>query len=144
MKKEMDFILLSLIAIGAFAVGFPGIGLAEVNAAGGQCHKDNTKQNIKKVTKDVAGEDALAIFVLKANGDIEVMEGPDPKINFRKPREMQDGQPGAVLDKQPNPSKPGEVPNDIKHEMSGSPKVSIIKTYVGDTCANINGTWYCW
>lgn len=142
MKKEMAFNLLSLIAIGAFAVGFPGIGLAEVNAAGGQCHKDNTKQNIKKVTKDVAGEDALAIFVLKANGDIEVMEGP--KISFRKPKKKGE----EPIDQQPPSSESidrDQIPLALEDDISASTvKRGSITTYVGNTCTIINGKEYCW
>lgn len=141
MKKEIGFILVLLVGFAAFVMGFPGMSHAQPNAEAKKCHKDNGKANIKKVTKEVAGEDAIAIFVLKADGSIQVMEGPNKSA--KKPKK--DG--GGLIDEQPASSTDGPVPQEVKDDFPSNAttvKTGTITTYVGDTCTNVNGTWYCW
>lgn len=140
MKRETGFLLVLFVGLAAFVMGFSGMSHAQPNVEMKPCHKNTSKQKIKKVSEEVAGADAIAIFVLKANGDIEVMEGPGRSA--KKPKK--DG--GGPMDQQPPPSKNGPVPQEVKDDFPGKTTVKTvtITTYVGDTCTNVNGIWYCW
>ena len=140
MKKQTGFILFLFLVVTVFVMGFSGVTQAQPNAEKAKCHKDNGKAKMKKVSKEVAGEDVIAIFVLKTDGNIEVMEGPGKSA--KKPEK--DG--GGAMDEQPKPSTDGPIPQDMKKDFPNSTKVKTgtITTYVGDTCTNVNGTWYCW
>lgn len=144
MKKETGFILFLSVCLTVFVMGFPGLSHAQPNDAKKQCHQNNGKGKIKKVTEEVAGADAVAIFILKADGSIQVMEGPGK--NAKKPKK--DG--GGPIDQQPNSSTPIEwkdLPDKIKDDFpkgASNIKMATITAYSGDTCTNVNGTWYCW
>lgn len=142
MKKVIVFTLFSLLGLGGFVVGFPGLDLAqakEKDCTVKQHPKGKTK--IKKVDEDF-GKGVLAVFVLKADGNIEVMEGPN--TDFKEPKKHG----GKSKDKEPAPSRPGkpqEIPPDIQQDIkSSSPKIGEILTFVGDTCVRVNGVYYCW
>lgn len=146
MKKETGFLLVLFVGLAAFVMGFSGMSHAQPNVVMKPCHKNTSKQKIKKVSEEVAGADVIAIFVLKSNGDIEVMEGP--VRSAKKPG-------GGAMDQQPNASKPipwddlkkDGVPDKVKAEFPDKTKPikkAEIIAYTGDTCTNVNGTWYCW
>lgn len=135
--KRLLFFFAAISLVIPFLIS--GLGLAEV---GNDCKMYNGKVNIKKVDKRFAGEDVLAVFVLRDDGNIEVKEGPI--TSFKKPKKNTE----TPIDQQPPSSKSidrGEIPLAIEDDISASTvKKGTITTYVGDTCANINGTWYCW
>ncbi len=135
--KRLLFFFAAMSFVTLFIVS--GEGLAEV---GNDCKVFNGKTNIKKVDKRFAGEDVLAVFVLRADGNIEVMEGPS--TSFKKPKKDTE----APMDQQPPSSKlidRSEIPLAIEDDISAATvKKGTIATYVGDTCAYVNGTYYFW
>lgn len=142
MRKVIVFTLFSLLTFGGFVVGLSGLDLAEAK------EKDCTvkqhpkgKTKIKRVDADF-GKDVLAVFVLKADGNIQIMEGPN--TDFKEPKKYG----GKSMDKEPAPSRPGipqDIPPDIQQDMQGSQqKIGEIITFVGDTCVRVNGVYYCW
>jgi len=147
MKKVIAFTLFSLLGFGGFVVGFPGIGLAqppeekEKNCTVKTHPQGKTK--IKKIHKDF-GKDVLAVLVLKADGNIEVLEGPG-QINFREPRDVKEGKPGRDVDEQPPASYPStDILPGLEGELHGTFKRVDITTFVGNSCMNVNGRIYCW
>ena len=86
MRKVIVFPLFSLLALGGFVVGFPGLDLAEDKEkdCSVKLHPKG-KTKIKKVGEDF-GKNILAALVLKANGNIEnfVFGEPD-SITTRGP-----------------------------------------------------------
>ena len=99
------------------------------------------KTKVKRIDADF-GEDVLALFVLKADGNIQIMEAPN--TDFKAPKKYG----GRSMDKEPAPSRPGmpqNIPPDIQQDMqSPQQKIGEIITFVGNTCARGNGVYYSW
>ena len=144
-------ILITMVSCFLFSgmMGLSGAGMAQpLNDKEPNCTvktHPRGKTKIKKLHKDF-GEDVLAVFVLKNNGNIEVMEGhKDAKGNeiyFRKPQKAG----GTSLDEQP----PGhylstDIPIGLEDELKGGAYRRVdITTFVGESCVTVNGLTYCW
>ncbi|GJL68020.1 MAG: hypothetical protein NPIRA06_06550 [Nitrospirales bacterium] len=75
MKKMIVFTLFSFLTFGGFVVGFSGLDLAEAkekDCTVKQHPKGKGKTKIQRVDVDF-GKDVLAVFILKTNGNIQIM-----------------------------------------------------------------------